>query len=271
MYINFTHCFPYRGWMAPSTITREGLEETITLCRDYLGVETVVIMTINFTNDVHNPAEWTWASNMNSIIRELAQVFNKNATAHGSNFHIQIMEFGNFTTQVHWANARTILSSTGLSYEYPNLDKPNVSIQDYDQKEEAQFLFDRFKPWHVQDKHPQSIPTVCGKMNDEYIDTDRGDIRKNCTRNAIMDDGLHWCMSSVGPRYHAGLSCLLGCVYNRRRKKDNMANNTVISVADGQAGLEQCERNCNEQFMSLLPIDETWLGVNTTIYSTSYG
>ena len=92
MYINFTHCFPYRGWMAPSTITREGLEETITLCRDYLGVETVVIMTINFTNDVHNPAEWTWASNMNSIIRELAQVFNKNATAHGSNFHIQIME-----------------------------------------------------------------------------------------------------------------------------------------------------------------------------------
>ena len=156
-------------------------------------------------------------------------------------------------------------------HEYPNLDKPNVSIQDYDQKEEAQFLFDRFKPWHVQDKHPQSIPTVCGKMNDQYIDTDRGDIRKSCIRNAIMDDGLHWCMSSVGPRYHAGLSCLLGCVYNRRRKKDNMANNTVISVADGQAGLEQCERNCNEQFMSLLPIDETWLGVNTTIYSTSYG
>ena len=63
------------------------------------------------------------------------------------------------------------------------------------------------------------------------------------------------CMSSVGPRYHAGLSCLLGCVYNRG-----------ISVEEGD--LEGCEKACNEQFMSLVPLDESWLSSSTTLFST---
>jgi len=248
------------GWMKPRAITREGILESITLCRDFLEAQTVVIMTINFTNDVHNPNEWAWAGSMNKEIRGLAQEFNQNSTDSRSSFRVQIMEFSDFTTQVHWANARTILAPSGQTYEYPNLCPPNVSLADYEQKEEAKFLFDRFKPWHLQNKHPHSIATVCARMKDKFIDP-KGIERRTCTRNAIMADGLHWCMSSVGPRYHAGLACLLGCAYNDR-------NDTAVEEGNDEE-IEKCERACNERFMSLVPIDEAWLEEGTTLFSRS--
>mmetsp|Transcript_9894 Transcript_9894/g.21440 ORF Transcript_9894/g.21440 Transcript_9894/m.21440 type:complete len:563 (+) Transcript_9894:27-1715(+) len=241
------------GWMKPASITREGINETITLCRDYIGANTVVIMTINFTNDVHNPNEWQWAHAMNNNIRELAQMFNEEARATDSKFRVLIMEFSDFTTQVHWANARTILDPTNKTLAYPNLDHPNVSNPDYGLG--GNFLFDRFKPWHREDRHPHSIPTVCSRMLDNFVDNN-GVERRNCKRNAIMRDGLHWCESSVGPRYHAGLACLLGCVYNR--------NNVSL-----EGDLSGCERACNKQFMSLVPLDESWLNAGTTLFSTS--
>ena len=119
------------GWMKPQAITREGILESITLCRDFLEAQTVVIMTINFTNDVHNPNEWAWAGSMNKEIRGLAQEFNQNSTDSRSSFRVQIMEFSDFTTQVHWANARTILAHSGQTYKYPNLRPPNVSLATY--------------------------------------------------------------------------------------------------------------------------------------------
>ena len=175
------------GWMKPPAITQEGINETITLCRDYIGAQTVVIMTINFTNDVHNPSEWRWARGMNNNIRELAKAFNQNSRETGSNFRVLIMEFSTFTTQVHWANARQILTESNQTFAYPNIGTPNVSLPDYDQT--ASFLFDRFAPWHLQDRHPQSIPTVCSRMTGTYFL--RGE-RRGCVRNAIMSDGLHW-------------------------------------------------------------------------------
>jgi len=249
------------GWMPPRAITKDTLNETISLCRDYIGARTVVVMTINFTNDVHNPAEWAWAASMNELLREMARTFNKNATEHQSEFRVQIMEFANFTTQVHWANARTIRAPDGDSFEYPNLMPPKASEHNWDQN--ATFLFDRFKPWHRMNHHPHSIPTVCSKMGEEFIydnhQLKRVELRRQCRYNSVMLDGLHWCMSSVGPRYHAGLSCLLGCAYNRSGKKS--------SRKEELRQIEECERLCNDQFMSLVPINESWLEKEATLYS----
>ncbi|EJK71625.1 hypothetical protein THAOC_06911, partial [Thalassiosira oceanica] len=175
------------GWMPPRAITKDTLNETISLCRDHIGARTVVVMTINFTNDVHNPAEWAWAASMNELLREMARTFNKNATEHQSEFRVQIMEFANFTTQVHWANARTIRAPDGDSFEYPNLMPPKASEHNWDQN--ATFLFDRFKP---------------GKKSS---------------------------------------------------RKEELRQ------------IEECERLCNDQFMSLVPINESWLEKEATLYS----
>lgn len=249
------------GWMGPGEITESALRETIMLCRDYLGAQTVVVMTINFTNDVHTPHQWAWALETNDKLREMARSFNRNETEYKSKFRVQIMEFANFTTQVLWANARTIRAPDGYAFEYPDLQlrPPNSSVPNYEIG--ADFLFDRFQPWHRNDHHPQSMPSVCGRMTDMFIDPKGRGVRRNCTRNAIMYDGLHWCMSSVGPRYHAGLSCLLGCAYNRENKEG------ITSVEDDNIQREQCERSCNDQFMSLLPINEAWFEKDSILYS----
>ena len=137
------------------------------------------------------------------------------------------------------------------------MKNPDLLLPDYDQRAEASFLFDRFKPWHSQNKHPHSIPTVCSQMKDNYLDGN-GIERRNCLRNSIMADGLHWCMNSIGPRYHAGVSCLLGCAYNTE-------NVDSKGLTNGE--LEQCEKACNDQFMSLVPLDESWLQGANTLFS----
>lgn len=220
-------------------------------------------MTINFTNDVHNSAEWRWAAEMNNWIREQARTMNREATAAGHRRRVLVLEFSDFTTQVHWANARTIRAPEGGAsvYEYPDLAAPDVSLPGYELATEARFLFDRFKPWHAMNKHPHSIPTVCSRMGTPFIhNKEEGFERRTCERNAIMADGLHWCMSSVGPRYHAGLSCLLGCVYNVKGTEYEGGNGTSIEM-------EPCERACNAQFMSLRPIEESWMEHGNTLYS----
>lgn len=253
------------GWMRPGAITHEGIIETIELCRTLIGAETVVIMTINFTNDVHDKNEWKWAAKTNEWIREQARTINQNATSNGSKFRVLVMEFSDFTTQVHWANARTIRAPSGSdeTYEYSNLNPPNLSIPNYEQEDEADFLFDRFKKWHVMNKHPHSIPTVCSRMGDKFVLKEENFERRQCERNAIMKDGLHWCMTSVGPRYHAGLSCLLGCVYNDAYEGSTEYEDSNSTIR----GMELCERSCNEQFMGLRPIDESWLDQGNTLFS----
>jgi hypothetical protein len=42
-------------------------------------------------------------------------------------------------------------------------------------------------------------------------------------------------------------------------------DSTTGKVLKGE--MEQCEKTCNEQFMSLIPIDESWLEKDSTIYS----
>jgi hypothetical protein len=80
-------------------------------------------------------------------------------------------------------------------------------------------------------KFPMSIPLVCGQR----VETGTS----QCGRNSVSLDGMHWCMESIGGRVFAGLSCLLGCAHNF--PTDTPPPSTDI----------QCERRCNDQFMSL--------------------
>jgi hypothetical protein len=75
----------------------------------------------------------------------------------------------------------------------------------------------------------RAIAQVCGKRVPDQT--------AKCEPNGFSMDGIHWCMESVGGRFVAAISCLLGCVYNQ-----NNESSTTI---------EACERSCNEQFMSL--------------------
>lgn len=76
---------------------------------------------------------------------------------------------------------------------------------------------------------------------------------------------MHWCVETIGGRYSASIACLLGCVYNESGERgggEEEFNTTKENV-------RQCERECNEQFMSLFPVAERWIGSDTTLYARS--
>lgn len=76
---------------------------------------------------------------------------------------------------------------------------------------------------------------------------------------------MHWCVETIGGRYSASIACLLGCVYNGSGEMgggEEEFNTTKENV-------RQCERECNEQFMSLFPVAERWIGSDTTLYARS--
>lgn len=87
-----------------------------------------------------------------------------------------------------------------------------------------------------------------------------GNLDSNCKRNLISPDGIHWCVETIGPRFTASIACLLGCVYNERPPDTS---------AKGIESLRECERECNNKFMSLTPVDESWIGNGQTFYSSA--
>jgi len=62
--------------------------------------------------------------------------------------------------------------------------------------------------------------------------------RKRCgPGNGFSVDGLHWCSENLNGRINAGTACLIQCMYS-------------------SDDVRECEKDCNNRFMSLRPIDE---------------
>jgi len=83
---------------------------------------------------------------------------------------------------------------------------------------------------------------------------------EDCIRNKISRDGIHWCIETLGPRFTASIACLLGCVYNERPPE---------SSPEGLASVRKCEKDCNDQFMTIRPVDEDWIRNGISLYSKS--
>lgn len=78
-------------------------------------------------------------------------------------------------------------------------------------------------------KPSQSIAQVCGERVDKCS--------RACTRrNGFSIDGLHWCGESLNGRLNAGTACLVQCPYS-------------------DVDVRECEKDCNDRFMSLRPIE----------------
>ena len=114
------------------------------------------------------------------------------------------------------------------------------------------FFFERLKGGTT--SWPQSIPMVCANRP-------RDDLDSECRRNKISPDGIHWCVETVGPRFTASVACLLGCAHNGRPPGTS-------GGGDGE-GLRECERECNERFMSLVPVQESWIGNGRTLFAST--
>ena len=244
------------GWMSISDITRERLVEAIKLAHENLGVTTVIITTLPLNNNVLDENDWRGIHGINDMIRDVARTWPSpsplaSQSAKRGVEWVLVQEFGEFTNQILWKNAQH------LGY-----DMTPFKGEDGWELSGTQFLLDRLS-W-PQRKWPPSIPMVCAQKPTSSTE-------KNCVRNKISTDGIHWCIESLGPRYSASIACLLGCVYNDNKYDQANGQNQGGGEKEKKSneGVRACEKECNMQFMSIDPVDQKWIeGGDTTIFSS---
>lgn len=225
------------GWLSIDQISKEGIIEQINLNNKYLGAETVIISTLPLCNNVVTPTDWKRIGEINDIIRDIARNWPSPPAGENGIRTVLVQEFANYTSQIIWSNAKDI----GLY----NGSMPDYSLKGWEQT--GDFLFDRLT---INGKWPPSKAQVC--VSRKFWINDRGE---QCHLNRISVDGSHWCINSLGARHSASIACLLGCAFNGEKDKD--INN-----------VRECEQKCNDQFMTVLPVEEEWIGTGTSIFAT---
>ena len=230
------------GWMELQEITRERIVEEIELCNTVVGAKTVVVSTLPLNNNVLTKADWELIIKINDIIRTIAQNWKPPASEGDGVKYVLVQEFGMLTNQILWLNAQHI------GY---NITIPDFTKNDGWEKQGSEFLLHRYQGIKSM-RHAPSIPMVCAYHIEDPFSIENKTAGQ-CFFNRISRDGMHWCVEALGPRYSASIACLLGCVYNGKGPSNS-------------GDLRKCEQECNHQFMSIVPVHESWIGTNTTIF-----
>lgn len=260
---------PGLGWMKIHEITRERVLESIQILHELFRVDTIILSTLMFSNNVKTPEDWKAMLVINNMIRDIARTWD--GTESGVKF-VLVQDLSSFTNQILWMNAKhlgynvtsDVNQQSAGQFTQPESEVPNFLLHRLDMKN-----------W----KFNPSIPMVC---NTPPICEPRVTILPNgttfsisnlCVMNVTADptqcffnrfsrDGMHWCMETVGPRFSASVACLLGCIYNEDK---DMKFNDTLPMSEKRG----CEMECNRRYMSLMPIEESWLDHETAVYSRS--
>jgi hypothetical protein len=244
------------GWMALAEITHDRIVEAIELSHELLGATTVLLMTIPFSNNVKNENDLAHVRQINEDIREIATTWHERKKTvdnrDGGVQHVLVIEYGMYVNQVIWTNALYLnynvssplsIGGAATSHNIYDLEGPT-------------FLFDRLNK--DSKDFPPTIAMVCSSTP-----TEDG----KCNRNILFSDGMHICPETLASRFAAGVACILGCVYNRRWSRANENDHSSNYMFER---IRICERECNEQFLSVMPVDDSWIDTNTTIAAFSY-
>ena len=223
------------GWMPLEDLNPGRFMEAIHLAGKLFGAETVILQTIPFSNNVKTISDLKAVDRINANMRNVAKNWNPQNPSIPTKY-VVVQEYGQYVNHVIWSNARHL----GYNVSDPIGADPRVF-----ETEGPTFLLDRLSS---SEEYPPSIPMVC-------IDLESlGERRDKCDRNSLFSDGMHVCPENLSFRYAAGLACLVGCVYNRYTPEN-----------DGH--MQECVRECNDQFMSLVPIHNDWVDDNVTLAS----
>ena len=228
------------GWLKIGDITKERILEAITLSTEYVGAKTVIISTLPLNRFVKTLSDWEGISKINQMIRDIARSQPQPL--------ILVQEFGNFTNQLLRINAEYLQMTDKASPEFS---------QDGWELNNAGYILKRLS------SETYWLPPVCMVCaNKTYpVVNEKNQTVDECLRNKISRDGLHWCVESLGPRYAASVACLLGCVYNG----DNPS-----STSHDANYVRKCEQKCNDQFMSVQPVDDEWILSQKSLFSKSF-
>ena len=217
------------GWMKAEELTKERIKEVIIFCQELVGARTVIFTTVGLDNNAITADMWKGVVKINQLIHEVANEWQPPKDGQDGVQYVLVQEFSDFTSKILHENGKHIGYNTTSN----------------------NFFFERLVGGST--SWPQSIPMVCANKPKDNLDSE-------CQRNKISPDGIHWCVETLGPRFTASIACLLGCVYNKKPPE---------SSPEGLASVRKCEKDCNDQFMSLKRVADNWIGNEKTLYASS--
>jgi hypothetical protein len=221
------------GWIPLRNITAKALNETVQLAHELFGVSVIVFISLPFVNNVVTMEDLRMLKEKNDLLREFVRSWQNDGGAGGVQ-HLLLLEFGDFADSLMEWNARLMgFDTSATNYTMDSLScrpgkghdvcrKVRVDVANYKMEN---LYGGPFK---------KSIAQLCSSRVPMK--------RRKCERNSISNDGMHWCMETIGSRFIAGASCLLACAYND------------ATVDGSTANIRQCEKRCNLEFMSVEPV-----------------
>ena len=184
-------------WLSPDEVDETRLNETIEVAKTYLGQDLIVIFqTAAFNNNVVTGQDLRNFRAMNGIVRS-------------------------FVTKL---NSSDVLLSDVEAY-MDNVIEWNAKHLGMDVGNSSTYILERVALVRG-NKFPHHIAQVCSER------VPPGSFR--CKHNMLSNDGMHFCMESLGSRMFANTACLIQCAY------------------DTSQIVRQCERGCNEKFFRLI-------------------
>ena len=182
-------------WLGTREVTQERLMETITVAKLYLGEPlTIIFLTVPLNNNVVTDQNMTSFRAMNDVVRSF----------------------------VSDLNASNVLLSDVEVY-LDNVIEWNANMIGMDTLDPNYFLRERLRVPDLKYRHHAAA--VCAKRDSSNM--------TDCQRNMLLNDGLHFCMESLGPRLYANWACLIQCSYGEQHL------------------LRDCEWRCNEKYFHL--------------------
>jgi len=275
-------------------LTWDALHEAVELSFNELGASTVILQTIPIQNNAKdldvlvavNRNIWKYAREFRAMATKAELQSDKNGTnpptSTGENStdvrygheklapkflrrRILVMDLYSLSVASYLQNAidiGIIGNVTGKELQsklfFESIDDPfhflnltmvlNASIQNYTIPHRKHFT------------HGKIAKNPAGEIVYRKIGQSCGDA--NCTiQSSITYDGQHWCMSQFAGRLNAGVACLARCSLP--------SNNGGEELPTESKAMRSCERSCNAQYMSLVPI--RWEnGQETTVNGTAY-
>lgn len=190
------------GWQPFRRFAEASFVETTELAHELFGASTIIFISIPYTNNIVAEDDLHMQGIVNNRLRKFAAAWEPGRSGVD---RVLVLEFGEFIAS--WMEKHAQLLG------YDTTDRRNNYALDALEGGSNSAL-------------SKSIVQLCAERVPSRS--------KDCKRNAVSADGMHWCMSTIGGPVVAGLACLLGCHFNE--------------VHDS---VPECATKCNERFMRL--------------------
>lgn len=187
-------------WVKFEEVTRENLQAHVKSCVEMLNVGTIIFMTTPLNNNVAKAEQWTEFRQMNDRIRSFVSEYNRSSVI-----------------------PRILLSDVELYMDsIIHWNAVHIKIADIDHYERLQLS--------GTEEYAQHIAQVCAqKVNNHNL---------FCVKNRLMNDGMHFCMETLGPRLIANWACLIQCTEN----------------FEFGSKKKECQNHCHTGFFELPPL-----------------